>query len=270
MEALAEWQVSHTRIDLRHMTVADVWAKVKPTLKDSALHNFEPIYNRYADLHENRLIDVKTYDIEQIPLPPLSTSSHDKIRAFWRAIFEWGIANDVINKDYSQYIKFHDTIPRKHKEVFTPDEIKRCLDVPLYKILLYTGMRIGELLDLKTENVYEEDGILCFHVLKSKTEAGKRIIPVHSEIMDLIDFSKEYIVSNNSYNKTRGNFKEFDLGNHVLHDFRRTFASYAKSCGCDEFYIKCLMGHVHNDITHDVYTQAFVHDLKAEIEKIHL
>ena len=268
MAALAEWQVSHTRIDLKYMTVSDVWKKIKPNLKESAIHNFVPIYNRYAELHETRLTDLKTYTIEQIPLPPLSNSSHDKIRAFWHAIFEYGLANDIINKDYSQFIKFHDVKPRKHKEVFTSAEISRCKEVPLYKILLYTGMRIGELLAMKTKDVYEEDGILCFHVLKSKTESGKRIIPVHHEIIDLIDFSEEYVVEHKTYNKTRDEFKEFDLGSHVIHDFRRTFASYAKSCGCDEFYTKCLMGHVHNDITHDVYTQAFVHDLQREIEKI--
>ena len=154
--------------------------------------------------------------------------------------------------------------------MFSYEEIQRCKDVPLYKILLYTGMRIGELLDMKTKNVYEEDGILCFHVEKSKTNAGVRIIPVHSEILDLIDFSKEYVVDHKPYSKVRREFQEFDLGSHVIHDFRRTFASYAKTCGCDEFYIKCLMGHVHHDVTHDIYTQAFVHDLKDEIEKISL
>ena len=35
-----------------------------------------------------------------------------------------------------------------------------------------------------------------------------------------------------------------------------------------DYYTKCLLGHNHKDVTHDIYTQAFVKDLKSEIEKI--
>lgn len=251
------------------MTVHDVWQKVRPDMTESTARAFDGIYNKYAPLHHTRLIDIKTYTIEQIPLPPLSKGSHDKIRAFWHTLFKWGIENDVVNKDYSQFIKFHDTKSSRKKEVFSPEEISEYKKVKLYRILLYTGMRINELLNMKTSDVYEEDGILCFHVTSSKTEAGKRIIPVHSEITDDIDLSQEYVIEPHlPYYKVMQAFNETRSANHTLHDFRRTFATYANSCGADEYYVKCLLGHVTNDITKDVYTRAFVKDLKREIEKV--
>lgn len=269
LEALAEWQTNHLRIDLRYMTVHDVWQKVRPDMTESTARAFDGIYNKYAPLHHTRLIDIKTYTIEQIPLPPLSKGSHDKIRAFWHTLFKWGIENDVVNKDYSQFIKFHDTKSSRKKEVFSPEEISEYKKVKLYRILLYTGMRINELLNMKTSDVYEEDGILCFHVTSSKTEAGKRIIPVHSEITDDIDLSQEYVIEPHlPYYKVMQAFNETRSANHTLHDFRRTFATYANSCGADDYYVKCLLGHVTNDITKDVYTRAFVKDLKREIEKV--
>lgn len=273
LEALAEWQTSHTRVDLRYMTVSDVWKKVKPYLKESALSAYAPIYKRYESLHNTRMVDLRTYTIEEVPIPLSSKSYHDKVKAFWHRLFEYAMENDIVTKDYSEFIRFPETLPKKKKEILSPEDIKVCKKIPLYKILLYTGMRINELLTMKSSQVYPEDGILCFHVLEAKTEAGKRIIPVHSELT--LDLSGEYVIEPHlRYDQIKDQFYEFSgengMDKHTLHDFRRTFASYAKSCGCDEFYTKCLMGHVHNDITHDVYTQAFVKDLKREIEKIHL
>lgn len=269
LEALAEWQTNHLRVDLRYMTVHDIYQKVRPTLKDSMATTFDGVYNRYEQLQRTRLIDIKTYTIEEIPVPTLSKGSYDKIRAFWHTIFQYGIENDIVNKDYSQFIKFSSVKPLKKKDIFTPAEIQKYTATPLYKILLYSGMRIGELLAMKSEDVYEEDGILCFHVTHSKTESGKRIIPIHSEIINDIDLKSEYIITPHlPYYKVKDAFNEVSDANHTLHDFRRTFASYANSCGVDEYYVKCLLGHVHNDITKDVYTKAFVSDLKREIEKV--
>lgn len=269
LEALAEWQTNHLRVDLRNLTVGDVWKKVKPTVKQSMVRNYETVYRKYAMLQHTRLVDVKACTINEIPLPPLSKGSHNQIKAFWHSLFQWGIQNDMLNKDYSQYIRFTETLPSRKKEIFAPEEIREFLSIPLYKFLLYTGMRINELLTMKTQDVYKEDGILCFHVLESKTEAGKRIIPVHSQLKCDLDLSQEYVIEpHRPYYKVRAEFKELTLSDHKLHDFRRTFASYAKAGGADEYYTKCLLGHVHNDITEDIYTQAFIPDLKREIEKV--
>lgn len=269
LEALAEWQTNHLRVDLRYMTVEDIYKKIRPYLKESTILSYDPTFKKYSALHKTRLIDIKTYTIEEIPIPPLRKGTYDKIRAFWHAIFEYGIENDIVNKDYSQFLKFRNVKPSRKKEVFSLEEIKDYTAVPLYKILLYTGMRINELLNMETSDVYEEDGILCFHVTKSKTESGIRTIPVHSAIMNDIDLSQQYVIEPHlPYAKVKDAFNETRNGNHTLHDFRRTFASYAKSCGADDYYVKCLLGHVHKDITHDVYTEAFVKDLKREIEKI--
>lgn len=51
-------------------------------------------------------------------------------------------------------------------------------------ILIYTGMRVGELLDIKIENVHLEEKYMRGG---SKTEAGKdRVIPLHNRILPLV------------------------------------------------------------------------------------
>lgn len=273
LEALAEWQVTHFRADMRQVTVKDVYDRISPDWSDSVKSSMQTVYNRYKVLENVRIANIKTYTIEDVPLPKLSKETHNIIRMFWHRIFMFGIENDIISKDYSEFIKFHETKEKQIKNALAPDEIKAVSSVRLYRILLYTGMRINELLAMETDQVYKEDGILCFHVLKSKTEAGKRIIPVHPMILNDIKLSGGYVITPKvSYNTVSREFKDFvdknGLSQHTLHDFRRTFASYAKSCGMDDYYRKCLLGHVHGNVTDDVYTTAFTKDLYDQIKML--
>lgn len=273
LDALAVWQTNHLRVDLMSLTVSDIYMKIKDDWTPDMQAAMKSVYKRYLPLAKMRLCDVKTYSIESIDLPPLSKSSHDHIRLFWHRIFMFGIENDIVLKDYSQFIKFKETKQKQKKQIFTPEEIRELKTDKLYRILLYTGMRINELLTMESAQVYEEDGILCFHVLNAKTEAGNRIIPVHSRIMNDINLLNGYVITPKlSYmtanRKLQKTIEDKGLSQHTLHDFRRTFASYAKSFGMDEYYRKCLLGHAHEDLTDSVYTQAFVKDLKEQIEKI--
>lgn len=271
LEALGVWQAEHLRADLMHMTVQDIYDELAPTWTPATLAHNRTTLSRYSTLACRRLVNIKTHTIESVPLPPLSKSTHDTIRLFWHSIFKFGIENDIVTKDYSQFIKFKETTEKVKKTIFTPDEIKILLDDRLFRILLYSGMRINELLSMKREQVYEEDGILCFHVSEAKTEAGNRIIPVHSAIMDEVFTSGDRIMPIAYMTASRWLDNAIEQNNfekHTLHDFRRTFASYAKSCGVDDYYRKCLLGHAHENLTDAVYTQAFVSDLKREIEKI--
>ena len=49
-------------------------------------------------------------------------------------------------------------------------------------MLIYSGVRISELLDLKCENVNLEEH--CFDVIKSKTENGIRKVPIADKVYD--------------------------------------------------------------------------------------
>lgn len=271
LAALGLWQNSHVRADMINMTVDDVYHRLWDYWTPAIRIAMRTAYNHYRVLGNRRLFDIRTYTIEDVPLPPLSESAHNGIRSLWHRIFMFGIENDIVQKDYSSFIKFKEVNESKKKEPFAPNEIRETIDIKLYRILLYTGMRINELLTMKTEQVYDEDGVLCFHVLESKTETGKRIIPVHSEIVDWINLSDEYVITPKvPYDVAKQNFNKFaadkKFAYHTLHDFRRTFASYAKSCGLKDYYTKCLLGHAHGNITDAVYTKPFVKDLKKQIE----
>ena len=88
----------------------------------------------------------------------------------------------------------HDT---KKKEVMSLDEIKKIWTMRLNQqgnaqakfvvdtilMLMYTGVRIDELLSVKTENVNMSD--MWFDVVKAKTVNGVRRIPIHPAVYNI-------------------------------------------------------------------------------------
>ncbi|MCP9319096.1 tyrosine-type recombinase/integrase [Acetobacter persici] len=57
---------------------------------------------------------------------------------------------------------------------------------------MFTGMRLGEICNLRRQDIEVTDGVLCFHVRphpedgwSPKTAAGTRIIPIHSSLLGM-------------------------------------------------------------------------------------
>lgn len=70
-------------------------------------------------------------------------------------------------------------------------------DANLHDLILlgaYTGARIEEIVDLKVEDVKEKDGVKYFEIGDSKTEAGLRDLPVHKDIIPLV----EHLIENST------------------------------------------------------------------------
>ena len=97
---------------------------------------------------------------------------------------------EICNKDYSQYVdilKFKDKNPNKtDRTSFNADEInalwvqKDNIYAQIVLMLIYSGVRVSELLDLKCENVHIDEHY--FEVVESKTESGIRIVPIADKI----------------------------------------------------------------------------------------
>ena len=115
LEALGLWQSSHLRADLMSLTVADIYMKIKDEWTPDMQDAMRAIYKRYLPISKMKLCDVKTYSIESVELPPLSQSTHNLIRSFWHRIFMFGIENDIVLKDYSQFIRFKETKEKQKK-----------------------------------------------------------------------------------------------------------------------------------------------------------
>jgi len=155
---------------------------------------------------------------------------------------------------------------------------------------LYSGARIEEICQLLISDIREVEGMYCFDIkddsdLESveqsvKTEASKRLIPVHSKLIELgfleyiADVKKiagnsallfPYLIKTvNGYSKTTGaNFGKYldKLGLTdpllVFHSFRSTVNNKLKHSGIDEEKRCQLIGHEHDNVNSAVYSTPY-------------
>ena len=180
-----------------------------------------------------------------------------------------------------------DSKPETSKGPFTEEELAsiwKISEVPWVDsilVLMYTGMRLGELQNLKAEDVNLEAGTLK---AASGDKAGKtraadnRIIPIHSRIMPFVQnrtqAGDEYLFahagsecSDYRYYRYWGTaLKPLGLDHKRAHECRHTFRSRLDSAGANKRCIDLIMGHASTDVGLRVYTHKTVDELKQTIE----
>jgi integrase len=119
-------------------------------------------------------------------------------------------------------------------------------------LIMYTGCRMGEILNLKWENVYLKDRYI--HLPDTKTGEGAR--PLNQKAIDLLSSMKRkednpYIF----YGKIPGQpiveikkawkaiLKRADIKDFRIHDLRHSFASFALKKGVPLVHVSKLLGH---------------------------
>ncbi|GMQ57990.1 hypothetical protein AN1V17_23850 [Vallitalea sediminicola] len=145
--------------------------------------------------------------------------------------------------------------------------------------MIYTGLRVGELLIIKSNDIDLERKTINGDL---KTEVGKdRIIPINRKIYNLVENrvnqGYEYFISktdNKPYkydNYYRDNFVFImeQLGfRHKPHDCRHTFATLMGNAGADTVALQKIIGHASYQTTANLYTHKDIEELKKAIELI--
>jgi integrase len=199
-----------------------------------------------------------------------------------RRMFNIAITWGYTDKNPVKGIKFYSENDAQRDRVLTREEEDRLLEVVserLRSILivgLNTGMRKGEILQLKWQDIDLENRI----ILVKKTKSGKpRTLPINSRLLDELKWLKEgsrnsqYLFTNS---KTGGQLKTirrvFDaacrdakIQKLRFHDLRRTFGSRLALAGVDLNRIKELLGHASIKTT-EIYLHAELKDIREAVE----
>ena len=207
----------------------------------------------------------------------LSYSSCKKVRSLINMLYKFAIINGWIEKEFGQYLELGRDVKVRPHVPFTRQQINRLWDLNDNTagalILLYTGMRCGELLKLRKKDIKLKSKYLI--VTESKTQAGRnRIIPIHSRILPIVETvleSTEDRLFPFTYAQFSKEFKRLmKLINckHSTHDCRHTVASLLDSSGANPNAVRSILGHKHGDITTRVYTHKTISDLRKAIQKL--
>lgn len=147
-------------------------------------------------------------------------------------------------------------------------------------MLIYTGVRVSELLDLKKENINLKER--WFDVTESKTQAGIRKVPISKKVLPFFEYW--YNKNDCEYLLSTPDSKHFEYRNyydsywkplllplnmkHRPHDCRHTCVSLLTAVNVDERTIKRIVGHKGQGVTQQVYTHFEIETLLEAIDKI--
>lgn len=209
-------------------------------------------------------------------------------------------------------------IKRKEMTVLSPEEVNRYLEAAkedrLYAAFLLeltTGLRRGELLGLKWDCVdftkgeitvkqslsrvrYVDEGFSRLEENGTKTEAGKRTIPLLPEVMqelkrlkkkqaeEKLFFGQAYqdkslvfatpigtpVEPRNFHRKHTAILKKAGLKRVRLHDLRHTFATILLQEGENPENLRDLLGHTRTSTTLDLYCHSTMEGKKKAVERL--
>ena len=211
-----------------------------------------------------------------------SYATQGAIKNLWGHLDRFALELDIITRCYSDLLTT-DPIPETSRNRFSDDEIN-CLWnhqnepwVDSVLILIYSGWRISELLNLKTADIDLQLGTMTGG---TKTKAGKgRIVPIHSLIRLFVerrmDEGGEYLFNYNGKKCSETKYRKFwknimdSLGiEKSPHECRHTFESLLDSAKANRKCIDLMMGHKSKDTGNRIYNHKTLDELKEAIELI--
>ena len=281
MNCLAEYNLNPYDINLRNISFQEVFEKFYETKKNvvskNRLKNYKAIFKKLESLGKMKMADIKTLHLQKLfdAFTDIAPNYVREIRSLCGLIFKYAIQMDIINKDYSRFLVLRKFEKIRENNVFTKEEQEKLwnnLELRGAKevlILIYTGFRASEFLQIKKENI----DFLNWTIKGGlKSEAGKnRIVPVHVNIKNILFELPGTKENHLSYSNFRS--KIFiplmqKLGmQHRIHDTRYTFATAITEVSQNNAAITAVIGHTNIEMTRK-YSKTNIEKMRKEIEKI--
>lgn len=260
----------------------------------------------------------------------LSNVSVNKYLGYFEGLFNWANSNKYINENVFNGIRVKAEAKKaRRRDKFSKEEVLKIIDnlnsnlnnkkivknISSYwgaLIAVYTGARRNEIAGLLPDDVKQDEssGVWYFDIKDEaeegkelKTEAAKRVVPVHSKLIKLgfIDFVSEskaigekkkskygkklrllYDLTYTEHEKWGRELGRWFNGSYLkglglktkkktLHSLRHSFITNLSIAGIEGANIKSMVGHEPDTVTTEVYTHYGVEHLpvfKEAIEKL--
>src|SRR5665213_1520875 len=250
----------------------------------------------------------------------LSVKTQDKYYTMFKQILIWAANEGYLDKVPGANVKvagLKKIVPGEQRDPYSPDQLIKIMKSPLYTghksedcrhkpgtlvirdgyfwtplIALFSGMRLGEILQLQKADVKLENVVWFFDICKGeekslKTASSKRRVPVHQTLVALgfLDYAKacpagrlfpEIKKGNDGYHSH--NFSKwwrrfavhvgFKSSRTAFHSFRHNFLDALRAAETPEYVNKALAGHSDNSVHSQYGGGAMLSQLKTAIDKV--
>lgn len=293
MTALAEYNANPYEIDdaITFAELYEKWSAEKfPTISDSNVSGYKASYKACADLYNLKFAEIRRAHLQGVvdncgkAYPTLR-----KLKVFFGQMYDYAVQNDICDKDYSDFVDIARHKPKNPESIhkpFTPEEITSLWEnlprdpyIGIILMMLYSGVRIGEMCALKKDDVHMAERY--FDVKASKTQAGIRKVPIAEITLPLwthwMNLPGDHVLQKpsgggmdtNTYREVYFvNLLEKIGQDHLPHDTRHTCVSLLVKAGVDKVLIQRIVGHKGTDVTDNVYTHFEIKQLIDAINKI--
>ena len=249
------------------------------SISRSAVNSYHIAFKHISNIADMSITDIHFQHLQNVidsmHVKGLSYSSCKKVRTVLNQLFNYAIIKDYPITNYALHLNLGPNVPTIKRRVFTRQQINKLWAIDtsysrMILILLYTGLRIGELLNLRRQDINRRSSYLIIRHAKTKAGEG-RIIPIHHRIMPLIEqiyCGVDDCLFTISYTTFRKHFQDImkQLNcKHTIHDTRHTFTSLLDSVASPNA-LRSLLGHKQGDITTRVYTHKTIRELRKTIE----
>lgn len=282
--ALAEYHQLGYDVDMNKLTLYEVFDKwlariEAKNLTESVVKTHIMARKRFGQLGNKQLKTIKPDQLQDwLDGLDLKPASKGKVRNTLCRLYDYAVINDIVSKNYAKGLEINEKV-EKTGRIFSDAEIETLWkhsdedQIQDILILIYTGLRIGELLSITTDDLHLEEGYM---IGGSKTEAGRnRVIPIHDRIRPFIGSKvaeSRYIVHSKrgtsiDYPAAKHRFKRLmeRFGwEHRLHDTRKTAISIMHSAGIPMETVRIIVGHAGVGVTERIY----LHKHPSELVKV--
>lgn len=293
LTALAEYNKDPYDLQLSTITfdqLFDRWsADHYQKISRSGVISYNAAYRACDKIGRMRMVDIKLDHLQQtLDGSGKNTPMLKTMKNLFGLMYDYAVIHEILTPDKREMIRYLDVSKPGNpnaldRKPFTHDEIGKlwaARDANIYigviLIMIYSGVRIGELLDLKKEDVHLDDR--WFYVRQAKTAAGIREVPIAEKIVPFmsywIDRPCDHLICSQadaplSYYTFRDNYWNAVMDivsmDHRPHDTRHTCISFLAEAGVDQRIIRKIVGHKGQGVTEAVYTHL---ELPAKLEAI--
>ena len=177
--ALDEYNAKHSSVARMRYTFKDVYERWNAVhfkeVGENGRYSYEQAYTKASSLWDCEMRELKTEDyqkiITELAEAGLSRSTCEKQRQLFSQLCKWAMQNDIISTNYAEGLKLPAPPPKKERTL-TDEEIAKIqaladdrsknnrfrFTAQFSIVLVYTGMRIDELLSMHRDDVHLDAG----------------------------------------------------------------------------------------------------------------
>ncbi len=291
--------------DITFAEVYERWSSRKfENVSASNISGYRAAYKLCAPLYNLRFPDIRLTHLQAVAdnagknYPTLK-----KLKSLLSQLFDYAVQNEIIGRDRHivEYVDIGKPQRSEKHYRFTSEEIETMWRwapgnpyVQVILMLIYSGVRPGELFAVKKEHVNLAER--SFFIEKGKNDNATRKVPIHDRTLP---FFKSWMQNESEYLITQRDGKPIrfatnhaqyvesywdpilsDMGiltyrndrgteqKHTPHDTRHTFTTMWKEKLLDESMRRKIQGHSGKGVGEIVYTHYEFEKLRAELNKL--